>query len=517
MSRMGKKIICRCCVVVLIMGLLCGCAAQTDDTAYVSEDTNRDVVSAEDVTITLLTEDVSEESVDKVKDTWKRLSEKVPLADIEIAIGPSTIHEKRDGLINFTELEIESDDFNVIFTDKCTDLPYWKTVGLSEYAFDYVPVNTEESVKEFLEARDEKTFPLFVLFFLENYAKDSDIQMAKDCAYYLTKYALGKYSYRDFSENDYRSDWISSLGVASEFRYDEIDELVEASSMTQHSDYITIKFNGDNWELHDKWWLESADDVYTLLYKSENGIRNLAKRVEQESEFYDEGTFRKHVSVTTVDGLTSYYGGYYKVYLARPFHFLHEYVHSTIPYSLSEAWILEGTAEYFSLDFWGDYFSHLVDWDDEEECYHEMYDLGIIPEDYKNEYEQDGILEYYEKEIENYQKLRKKYGDEYNNYQCMKMAEGVTDLMYFGTEIGEKASRTNVANADYQLEVKNKRLGNKLSYSAAMLVVSDLIDEYGIDSIISGTGSFEEDFGMTADEYVQNYLDNKLYLHFIGE
>ena len=97
------------------------------------------------------------------------------------------------------------------------------------------------------------------------------------------------------------------------------------------------------------------------------------------------------------------------------------------------------------------------------------------------------------------------------------MAEGVTDPMYFGTEIGEKASRTNVANADYQLEVKNKRLGNKLSYSAAMLVVSDLIDEYGIDSIISGTGSFEEDFGLTADEYVQNYLDNKLYLHFIGE
>lgn len=60
-------------------------------------------------------------------------------------------------------------------------------------------------------------------------------------------------------------------------------------------------------------------------------------------------------------------------------------------------------------------------------------------------------------------------------------------------------------------------LGNELDYNAAMIVTADLIAKYGVDSIISSSGSFEEDFGMTSDEYIQNYLDNKMYMHFLEE
>ena len=60
-------------------------------------------------------------------------------------------------------------------------------------------------------------------------------------------------------------------------------------------------------------------------------------------------------------------------------------------------------------------------------------------------------------------------------------------------------------------------LGNELDYNAAMIVTADLIAKYGVDSIISSSGSFEEDFGMTSDEYIRNYLDNKLYMHFLEE
>ena len=61
------------------------------------------------------------------------------------------------------------------------------------------------------------------------------------------------------------------------------------------------------------------------------------------------------------------------------------------------------------------------------------------------------------------------------------------------------------------------RLGNDLTYFASMVVTADIIAKYGVDSIISASGSFEEDFGMTSDEYIQNYLDNKLYMHFLDE
>ena len=61
------------------------------------------------------------------------------------------------------------------------------------------------------------------------------------------------------------------------------------------------------------------------------------------------------------------------------------------------------------------------------------------------------------------------------------------------------------------------KLGNDLTYYAAMVVTADLIAEYGVDSIISSSGSFEEDFGQTSDEYIRNYIENKLYMHFVEE
>ena len=74
----------------------------------------------------------------------------------------------------------------------------------------------------------------------------------------------------------------------------------------------------------------------------------------------------------------------------------------------------------------------------------------------------------------------------------------------------------DVYNKDKGMELAN-RIGNELDYNAAMLVTADLIEKYGVDSIISSSGSFEEDFGMFSDEYIRNYIDNKLYMHFLEE
>ena len=190
---MMKKVVYRCIGVLLSMAMLCGCAAQGN-----SGDIGSDAVtlasstlaSSTEVSVSLLSEDVTEESVNKVKDAWQRLSEIVPLTDIEFAIGPATKQVKRDGLVNFTEREISGDNFYEVFTDKCTDLSYWKTVGLAEYAFDYTPVNTEDEVKEYLGNREEKALPLFALYFFDKFSEESDMQMSRDCAYYLTKYVL---------------------------------------------------------------------------------------------------------------------------------------------------------------------------------------------------------------------------------------------------------------------------------------------------------------------------------------
>ncbi len=179
MKVMLKNIVYKSVGVLLSMAMLCGCAAQGNNGAIGGDDgisassisASNASVSSTEVSVSLLSEDVTEESVNKVKDAWRRLSEIVPLTDTEFAIGPATEHVKRDGRVNFTEKEISDDNFNEIFTDKCTDLAYWKTVGLTEYAFGYTPSNTENQVKEYLDKREEKTLPLFALYFFEEFQK----------------------------------------------------------------------------------------------------------------------------------------------------------------------------------------------------------------------------------------------------------------------------------------------------------------------------------------------------------
>lgn len=510
-----KKILYRCCGAVLTMALLCGCGAQSDNISSAEESAKAGTEARDlsEVDITLLSDDVSEVSVNKVKDAWSRLSQVAILPDYEIAIGPSSRHEQSDGLINFTELEIASDDFEVIFTDKCTDLPYWKTVGLSECAFGYEPVNAEDQVKEYLEAREEKTFPLFALFFYEKYSEDSDIQMSKDCAYYLTKYALDKYSYNDFAENEYRAEWLMMIDSDKEFRFDDVDKAVEAATAQKQGTAIYVECEGNTWEIHEVEWLKTADDVYSMLYDAEDGIRKLCKRIAAESSVVDEASFRKNVKIIPTDKSDKSTSRDGVIVLKHPLSIIHEYVHCTLSYSPEECWLVEGLAEYYTADYYDEYvYRHNV-WDD---VYQSWYDEGIIPDEYMALIEQDGALEYEEAKIDYYQKFREKDSDKHNQYSCLSYAIGITDLIYYGTELRENARQRTVREI-YKGNGTNNKLGNYLIYESAMVVTADLIAEYGVDSIISSKGSFEEDFGVTSNEYIQNYIDNKLFMHFIEE
>lgn len=497
------------------MLLICGCSTQVDSTASVEKnaDASNEVSRLSKINITLLTDDVSEESINKVKDAWRQLSEIVHITDIEIAIGPSSRQEDRVGLINFTELEIEADDFDFIFTDKCTDIPYWKTVGLTEYAFNYEPVHTENQVKEYLDKREEKILPLFALYFFEMFSEEFDMQMSRDCAYYLTKYALEKYSYNDFAANDYRNEWLSYIGSTAVFRFDEIDEVVEKATAQKQGTAVYVLCGGNTWEIHEVEWLKTADDVYYMLYDAEDGIRKLCKRIAAESDFYNVENFRRNVKViptdksdisTAKDGL---------IVLKHPLLFIHEYVHITLSYSMTEQWLVEGLAEYYCADYEDEYVNRHGQWD---EYYQSWLDEGVIDDESKAIYEQDGTLQYEETIIDNYQKLREKVGDEQNQYSCLSYALGLTDLIYFGTEMSEKVSRRTVRDI-YKGNGTADKIGNRLTYEAAMVVTADLIAKYGVDSIIASNGSFEEDFGMTSDEYIQNYIDNKDYMRFLGE
>lgn len=526
MKVMLKNIVYKSVGVLLSMAMLCGCAAQGNNGAIGGDDgisassisASNASVSSTEVSVTLLSEDVTEESVNKVRDAWQRLSEVVPFSDIEFAIGPATKHIKRDGIVNFTEREISKDDFYEIFTERCTDLTYWKTVGLSEYAFDYTPINTEDEVKEYLEKREEKTLPLFALFFFEKFSEKSDLQMSRDLAYYLTKYALEKYSYNDFSANEYRSEWLTSIGATGDFRFDEIDEAIEASTAVKNGTAVYVKCAGNTWEIRNVEWLKTADEVYTVLYETEEGIQKLCKRIAVESDIVDEESFRKDVTVIPTDQTKMSKAENGVIELANPLHFIHEYVHCTLSYSYEEMWLVDGLAEYYSLEYKDDYTYNHNNWSDRKR---KWFDEGIMDEESRAEIEQAGAMEYEETVRDNYLILKEKDKEKNKQNSCFAYGEGIAYLTFFGSDMRDTlvaytGTIKDVYHNEQGIELAD-RLGNELGYNAAMLITTDLIAEYGVDSIISSSGSFEEDFGMTSDEYIQNYIDNKLYMHFIEE
>ena len=525
MKVMLKNIVYKSVGVLLSMAMLCGCAAQGNNGAIGGDDgisassisASNASVSSTEVSVSLLSEDVTEESVNKVKDAWRRLSEIVPITDTEFAIGPATEHVKRDGRVNFTEKEISDDNFNEIFTDKCTDLAYWKTVGLTEYAFGYTPSNTENQVKEYLDKREEKTLPLFALYFFEEFSEESDLQMSRDCAYYLTRYALDKYSFNDFSVNDHRGEWLADLGSTGNFRFDEIDELVEAATAVKSQTGATVKCAGNIWDITEVEWLKSVDDVYCLLYEAEEGIQNLCKRIAAESDIYTEESFRKSVQITLTDKgeLSTYQDGVIR--LLHPITFVHEYIHHTLNYSFKEGWIAEGLAVYYSRDYEEAYVrGHNMFGD----SFQKWYEEGIIDDESMAKMEQDGAAEYELTIVDYYQKLREKDKDQNNQYTCYEYANGLTDLSFFGTETRENLKYIKTIRDVYDIAGSMEKmddLGFDLTYQAAMVITEDLIANYGLDSLVESSGSFEEDFGMTSDEYIQNYVDNKLYMHFLEE
>jgi hypothetical protein len=342
--------------------------------------------------------------------------------------------------------------------------------------------------------------------------------MSKDLAYYLTKYTLEKYSYNDFSANDYRNEWLTDLGATADFRFDEIDQTIEAATTLKKGTTVYVICAGNTWDIRDVEWLKTADEVYSVLYETEEGIQKLCKRIAAESDIYDEESFRKSVQVVPRDDLTGSFADHEEgiIELGDPRHFVHEYVHCTLGYSLEEMWLVDGLAEYYSAEYQNDYMLNHNKWDGAKQ---KWFDEGIMDDENRAALEQDGILEYEETKREYYQKLKEKDEDKNDQHLWFAYANGIADLNYFGTEAHEKSEQLMTVRETYDLlanGVTDKR-GNDLTYYAAMVVTADLIAKYGVDSIISSSGSFEEDFGQTSDEYIQNYLDNKLYMHFIEE
>ena len=288
---------------------------------------------------------------------------------------------------------------------------------------------------------------------------------------------------------------------------------MESATAEKQGTAIYVVCGGNTWEIHEVEWLKSANDVYSLLYDAEDGIQKLCKRIAIESDIYDEESFRKNVKVIPTDKSDISTAKDGVIVLKHPLSFIHEYVHITLGYSKTEQWLNEGLSEYYCADYEDEYVSRHNQWD---EYYQSWLDEGVIDDELKAIYEQDGTLQYEETIINNYQKLRAKVGDEQNQYSCLTYALGITDLMYFGTEMREEASRRTVSDI-YGGKVATDKVGNRLTYESAMVVVADLVAKYGVDSIIASKGSFEEDFGMTSNEYIQNYIDNKAYMHFMGE
>lgn len=98
----------------------------------------------------------------------------------------------------------------------------WQSVGLANYLFqekDEQINSVEELVNYYNKEENITTLSLLPSYFIEAFADENTIQIARQTSYLLTEYIIDTYGMEKFVLTDnlgqYRKKWLESLGVTT--------------------------------------------------------------------------------------------------------------------------------------------------------------------------------------------------------------------------------------------------------------------------------------------------------------
>ena len=478
---MGKR---RTVFAIYLFLLLCGCGAVNNET---------DIQSVSQIS----------EVTDEVKDR---------------DILPEAIRT----ILDYTKTEpIEYDDSIVKDIDYYTSLmqemyglPYWKAYGAASLALGKNPGLADTMVVRFIDGKAPEGFEsLFAGFFLDRYNDAETIQYAQAYAYHLAKYAIEKYSFADFAAGNYREEWLKEKNSKSEYKFDEIDEILEKAEVRLEKGKYVITVGADEWVCGGETWVYDAGELYNIIHNSVKTISAIRNDLETDAPVWYEGAKGRKAVIELYDSEDASYtkpenfGGH--IFLAGSYAIAHEYIHAlTVRSNLPDhAWLNEGIAERYSLRYEADAQEYHTEFSDVIQGADMDGYLGDMSGKERAEW-----VEYIESVRKTYNELKASYGDKYSDRIYSYVAEGQEELKR-GEVFGFK-SYAEIMEYIYDTDVYMNHAENRLSYYSSCMAADILIREYGADKVLLFTyagGNFKHEFGCTLTEFLDSLKEEDKY------
>lgn len=381
---------------------------------------------------------------------------------------------------------------------------YWKALGLAGYL-------REEQVDEALlktayeQADDFDLLSLFIAYFIEPFASEEEILLARQTAVAVSRYIVEHYGAKALLEEDcvaYKQEWLHALGIDRGYD-DPLYHYLRDYSFTSAGQYplIATTPRGHVFYIQPLQDLQTAADIRWFLYDAAAGMEKVLALMETEAPEYAEAVKQRcdaKLSIYCGEGSGSFaVPSQRKIQLQLSYGFLHELGHILIPTrtdvgAFSPTWQYEGLCEYFS------YNVHparsLVD-----SYYHDILCL----------YSKTGATEGEGKSP---------------NADNRQFWANVTELYLTSTTLPETANELNLplfisamakAPIRYQEALKNsvwsipinnqyvKVEGNELTYAQAFCFADYLIERYSLKTYLAyclEERTFEEVFAMSYEE-----------------
>lgn len=469
-------------------------------------------------------EDKAEEIFQKIKKDYDKIIKDTKQKENQVNV--YLVSETISGKVYNTENEIyctipdlEKEDYQICLTKETLNLKdMWQCIGLSNIIFGNKNQNlNEDKLKEYYgNLKNINTLSMFPAYYIDDFTDEDTVKIATATAYYLTKYIIDSEGIEKYLTNGneigYRNQWLKSLGVKEECPWNEEEIDILSNIDFKMSEKYPLILNVDNWNYNFQVtdWLQNADDMLAFWIKTLKGYSELLGKFEEDN-LLDTEQFGKALETEKQIYLLEIEDGINVtdenvIELRTENNIWHEMVHVFIsPSSIeNKRWLAEGIAEYYGLQIQNKYgqsinkkgvFNYLT------------YDVKETDTDSESIFEK--------KTIDYYLKFSDLPSNEDNiNEELLYEAWGITAVRNPELNSGVPVIETSIANTSSTQSKLENEGGNSLSYPEAYVFVKYLIENYGIDTVVSAISEYENIEKYFEKDYEELYSD---FLNYVAE
>jgi len=418
--------------------------------------------------------------------------------------------------------DILSGAYRAELIEMMAEIPaYWKCAGLSGFLFGS-SVDTAALRSYYEQAEDLDLLSLFPAYFLNVFASEEEMLVARNTAVSLTDTIISQYGMDTFLQTDRsedRQDFLSSLGVGREYSDPYAETLAEYAYAFWEKEYplvVTTDRSDTFYIRYGEGDLDSPAQVRAFLYEANVGVEAVLNGIANEAPEYLQTVLDNYnpVRVYYDPAVSSRISMcWVEIELGKSRHYFYEMMHILIqqpsngrPVYDLESWKYQAIAQYLSIAFYQptsmkkNYHSVIQEYLD---LYSDPDNIADIEAKSLDEHYLHLAQEY----LRSYGALPENWMD-FDIGSYWKVAARVQMEEQLANDGAELEWAQSIGSLSYWKIRKTG--GNELTYSQAYSLADYLIEAQGLSPFLQyclEDTEFDEAFGLSYEEAKEAWLN----------